>query len=293
MYCTNPNYFTGVGFTPCGKCTACRINKKKEWSDRIQIESLSHPYNYFITLTYSPENYPVDESLHKEDLKLFFKRLGYYCGKVPQFFAVGEYGDTTERAHYHCALFCDKDEFENIRKAWTLGRVGIDSLTTGRCRYIAGYCVKKLTKSDDIRLNGRSPEFFMSSRRPALGYQMLFDMLYRMSTDVSFKKIMLSHIFPPSSIKLGGKYIRLPRYIRDKLKPLYECNYDEQQAFIAQKRAKDRIILEKITETLSQLCLEYGIEDSKENRVFILKKKLAERDAMNKKAYNIKQRKIL
>lgn len=293
MYCTNPNYFTGVGFTPCGKCTACRINKKKEWSDRIQIESLYHPYNYFVTLTYSPENYPSDESLHKEDLKRFFKRLGYYCGKVPQMFAVGEYGDTTQRAHYHCALFCDKDEFENIQKAWTLGRISIDSLTPGRCRYIAGYCVKKLTKADDERLDGRFPEFFMASRRPALGYQLLYEVVTKMATDENFRKHMLSHVFPPASVKLGRKYIRMPRYVRDKLQPIYAENYERQEVYKAEKSAQNRAILDQIAATLSGMLLEQGLSCTRENFIALRDRLRGERDAANSKAYNIRQRKIL
>ena len=190
MFCTNPGYITGTGFIPCGKCLACKIAKKKEWSDRLIIESHYHPFNYFVTLTYAPEFYPTDESLDPNVLKKFLKRLGYYCGKVPQYFACGEYGDEdyTERAHYHLAIFSDEDIFDKILQSWEFGNVDIKPLKPERCRYICGYVVKKMTKSDDPRLDGRHPEFFSNSRRPALGFGFLYDFLVRFSMDESFRQ---------------------------------------------------------------------------------------------------------
>lgn len=40
---------------PCGQCTFCRINSKREWIARLLLEAASHPYNQFWTLTYEPE----------------------------------------------------------------------------------------------------------------------------------------------------------------------------------------------------------------------------------------------
>ena len=44
---------------PCGQCTFCRINSKREWISRLLLEAASHPVNQFWTLTYEEENLPT------------------------------------------------------------------------------------------------------------------------------------------------------------------------------------------------------------------------------------------
>lgn len=252
--CSNPNYICGIGFTACGKCPGCLANKRKEWSDRLIIESRYHMYNYFVTLTYSPENLPDDESVHKDDVRKYLKRLRYFAGFLPRHFGCGEYGDESARPHYHICVFSDSDVFDSILKSWNLGRVDVEALTPGRCKYCAGYVVKKMTKDDDPRLLGRNPEFWFGSRRPALGFDLLFELLDKMATDDAFYSMMLTHVYPPCSVKIGGKWVRLPRYIRDKLKILYRFENETQQAiFRSHKRDRDRAILEQIKANLSDV----------------------------------------
>lgn len=298
MFCTNPGYITGIGFVPCGKCLACKIAKKKEWSDRLIIESHYHEHNYFVTLTYAPEHYPEDESLDPEVLKKFIKRLGYYCGKVPQYFACGEYGDEdyTERAHYHLAIFSDKDIFNEILQSWDFGNVDIKPLVPERCKYICGYVVKKMNKLGDPRLDGRYPEFFSNSRRPALGYAFLYEFLDKFATDESFRQQMLTHAYPPYSIRIAGRNISLPRYIRDKLRGIYEINKELQILKKSEKRSRDTAVASKIYENLSRMYMSnFGDVDGKSFfDKFILpdyKKKLyKERESVNKKAYDKKHK---
>lgn len=130
MFCTAPNYFTHLGFVPCGKCEACKIARKKENADRLMLESRYHMFNYFVTLTYAPEFYPEDESLDPKVLRDYLKRLRERCGFMPRYFACGEYGDEdyTERAHYHLAIFSDKDIFNEILASWEFGNVDIKPL---------------------------------------------------------------------------------------------------------------------------------------------------------------------
>ena len=123
------------------------------------------------------------------------------------------------------------DDVNEILESWDFGRVGIERLEPGLCAYIAGYVAKKMNKPDDPRLNGREPEFRMCSRRPALGFNLLYELLERMSTDEQFKEVMFSHVFPPYSIKIGGRNILLPRYVRDKLRPLYGDVYELQEIY--------------------------------------------------------------
>lgn len=291
-YCTNPNYFTRFGFTACGKCPGCLKNKRKEWADRLKIEMRYHRYNYFVGLTYSPENYPADGSLDKKVAQKFKKRLAYYLGYQPRIFIVGEYGDDTERAHYHAAIFADSDCFEAIRKSWTFGNVDITHMTFERCNYISGYVVKKMTKSDDVRLDGRAPEFYLASTSPALGFGLLYEILERFISDEQFRDLVLTHIFPPSSLKMDGKWIRLPRYIRDKLKLLFRLyNYEEQKSFLKEKASRDKAIEKAISEVVLGLS-ELDKTTWSEIR-YVQRPKWQERERLQSKVDNMKKRRYL
>lgn len=248
-YCLNPNYFQRLGFTACGKCLNCLKNKRREWSDRLKIEMRYHRYNYFVGLSYAPEYYPEDGSLSKEEAQKYKKRLEYYSGYTARTFLVGEYGDETERAHYHVAVFADTDVFDAIRKAWKVGNVDIERLTSRRCNYISGYTVKKMDKADDERLDGRAPEFYLASRKPPLGYGLLYEILERFSVDEEFRRQLLTHIYPPHSLRLNGEWVRLPQYIRDKLRPLWKLyNEEKQSAYKKEKAANDRVLEAKISQ---------------------------------------------
>lgn len=113
---------------PCGRCAECRSAKRKEWSERLILESSLYPKNevYFVTLTYSDDYIgrckPSAVGLHSlnyDDFRTFcrkvrdvasgrFKlrafdvpessdRLRYFCGM--------EYGDRSYRPHAHVVLF--------------------------------------------------------------------------------------------------------------------------------------------------------------------------------------------
>lgn len=307
MYCTNPNYINGR-FTPCRHCKACEVAKKKEWADRLIIESTYWPYSYFVSMTYDPEHMPPDLSLIPKEMVDWKKRLGYYVGKVPQLYYCGEYGDEGDLPHYHAIVFCDSDQFYNILKSWTLGRISVEFCTPERCAYTTGYTTEKLDKPE--RTDGRHPEFHGASRKPPLGYRLLFDILEKMALDDGFRERILRHVYPPYSVQIGGKNIRLPPYIRDKLAPLWrEFNAEKQQAFIKQKKAESQVILEQIKKNLQAMHLLEEDENleftdlSGEQKVikkaprlnwkhfkFVSREIRDNLDARNRKAYNIRHR---
>lgn len=204
-------------------------------------------YNYFVTLTYSPEYLPSDESVDKQIVRKFLKRLRYYCGFMPRHFGCAEYGDESARPHYHLCIFSDKDIFNEIMQSWEFGRIEVDALTPGRCQYCAGYVLKKMTKPDDPRLYGRHPEFWFGSRKPGLGYDLLYELLDKLSSDSVFRNQVFTHSFVPSSLRIGGRYTRLPRYVRDKLKPLWRLyNEEKQEQARIEKKAQDREIFKAL-----------------------------------------------
>ena len=163
---------------PCGRCLPCRINKARTWQHRIMLETNSHDDSIFVTLTYSDDFLPItsrgDPTLVKTDLQKFFKRLRRRLNeKTIRYFAVGEYGDRTERPHYHTCIFGldpSLNTRSDIESAWSIkhnpiGHVHIGRVEKESARYIAGYTIKKLTDPNDERLQGRYPEFMLSSRK--------------------------------------------------------------------------------------------------------------------------------
>ena len=181
MKCTNPiTLFKNVdpakypaGLTvPCGKCLACRIQKRKEWSMRVLHELDAHDNAVFVTLTYNDDNLPEYSSLRKDDVQRFFKRLRKELslnGRKIRHFTCGEYGDETERPHYHSIIFgmslCDTDK-HLITWKWGLGHVHFGLAEPDSIQYVAQYIDKKysgplaVTEYDD---RNREPVFKLSS----------------------------------------------------------------------------------------------------------------------------------
>lgn len=154
----------------------CRIKKRRTWTARIVLESECHEENAFVTLTYSDDTRPGQ--LVPADLRGFLKRLRFYLaqqGRRFRYFAVGEYGERTDREHYHLMLFgCGLADEALISRAWSINGKPIGLIHVGTCtkdsaQYVAGYTTKKMTSADDPRLDGRHPEFARMSRRPGLG----------------------------------------------------------------------------------------------------------------------------
>ena len=190
MKCTSPfkKEIDGVVYTlPCGQCMSCRLNHARMWSIRISHEASTHLHNVFLTLTYDDEHLPVDNSVHKRDLQLFFKRLRKSLGTKIRYFACGEYGDKFGRPHYHaivfglsadCAVFRNK-KFDRKTQGyycdmpcWDKGFVHIGSVTVDSANYVAGYVTKKLkgkNAKDYYLQKGIEPEFVLMSRRPGIG----------------------------------------------------------------------------------------------------------------------------
>lgn len=156
------------------------------WSHRLILESLSHNSVSFLTLTYA--ELPPLGSLLPRDLTLFLKRLRWRWQMPLRYYAVGEYGSLTERPHYHLVLYgypnCSNGRTRHtrsvyccpscdlVREEWSLGFIDLGEFNEQSAAYVAGYVTKKMTSSEDIRLDGRHPEFARMSRRPGLGFAM-------------------------------------------------------------------------------------------------------------------------
>lgn len=115
---SSPQFFSGE-MVRCGKCLGCRMDYSKEWANRCVLELQYHKSAYFVTITYDQDHVPVSYysdpdtgeaqpvlTLCKSDFQAFIKRLRKRV--EPQrirYFAAGEYGEKTQRPHYHAIIF--------------------------------------------------------------------------------------------------------------------------------------------------------------------------------------------
>lgn len=229
--CRFPFVKDGTGHG-CGQCVPCRINRRRTWAARMMWESKLSKVNSFATLTYSEEMLP-GPSLVPRDLQLWLKRLRYAIEPDRfRFFAVGEYGDISERPHFHVALFgfppCvfGRSRFPKsgnggccpfcdvIRDTWSFGHVVLGTLTFESANYIAQYVTKKMTKADDERLSGRHPEFSRMSMRQGIGAGYASALAGGM-LQAGFAE---RDVDVPESLRVGSRPVPLGRFMRQKLR---------------------------------------------------------------------------
>lgn len=230
MRCRNP-FMNGGQAHGCGQCLPCRLYRRRVWTHRILLEASLQADNCFVTLTYSDEHLPEGGTLVLSDMQKFIKRLRKAVEpKKFRMFYVGEYGDKTERPHYHMVLFglpscqwgvsrygktrknccsiCDL-----IRDTWGLGNIQVGTLNDHSAQYVAGYTVKKMTAKDDARLNGRFPEFARMSNRPGIGAFFM---------DEVASTLMMLNVDDqpdvPDRLAHGTKQMPLGRYLRQQLR---------------------------------------------------------------------------
>lgn len=216
MLCKKP-YTEGVMCYGCGQCMPCRINKSREWTGRILLESYEHPFNTFLTLTYDEENCPHE--LDKAELSAFFKRLRSELpvGQKIRYYAVGEYGDETGRPHYHAIVFgLSPVQTVVVGKAWPHGFVQLAFVTPRSINYVASY-VKKLR---DPHEEGRAPGFAIMSRRPGVGIgpdNKVLDRFFRSYHTVAGKAALKKSHWIEERFRTGGKKYPLGRLLKNKL----------------------------------------------------------------------------
>lgn len=218
---------------PCGKCLACRINRRSEWSLRMQLESSYWDSSTFLTLTYNDEFLPwqlccADDSpfwsptLVKRDYQLFMKRFRKRFGKPLKYYACGEYGGQTFRPHYHSILFGVNPvaDYDLIKECWPSGNIMCLPVKAGSFNYVAGYVVDKLDGVlEQDAYYGCQPPFSLCSQ--GLGFDFL--------SDADIEKMLLDC----EIVTCDGKHHSIPRYFLKKIP------YDKVSAFIRSVERSD------------------------------------------------------
>lgn len=207
-YCISPIYLRKQNnFVPCGKCGNCVYRKISDYTLRLKVEWRHSRRCYFVTLTYAKNPFNID----KEDVQRYFKRLRK-LGFSFSYFALGDYGDTFGRPHYHVVFFA-KGIFDVslLWDTWESGRVGggrgfvdIRPVTFGRLAYVVSYGF--LAKVSWQKEDKRTPPFFLMSKRPALGSQ------YLTRSMIKYHRLNDLWYFPDHGFKKA-----LPRFFRDKI----------------------------------------------------------------------------
>lgn len=219
MLCTRP-FVRGLAAYGCGQCLPCRINRRRLWSSRMQLEASKHPASSFVTLTYDQEHHPSDGSLRPKDLTLWLKRLRKVRGPF-RYFAVGEYGDRTWRPHYHAALFgVNPLEQDQILTTWSMGHCLTLPLTPASCSYVAGYVAKKMTRKADMPRPELVPEFARMSLRPGIGAPSMDDVARVLNSQAGAAAVArLGDV--PTTLQCGRTSMPLGRYLSNRLRAAY------------------------------------------------------------------------
>jgi len=203
------------------------------------LEAAKHEASAFVTLTYSDDFCPPDGSLRPKEAQDWLKRFRRAVAPVRvRFYLVGEYGEQSQRPHYHAALFgvsgcayllrdaaerarCQCSPCVLLRNSWGRGKTDNAFLEPESAAYLAGYVTKKLTNGHDPVavefLKGRHPEFARMSLKPGIGASAMDDVADLLTTDFGCE-VLGREYDVPAVLTHGKKTMPLGRYLKGKLR---------------------------------------------------------------------------
>lgn len=211
---------------PCGKCPVCKRNRINQWVFRLQQESKVSYSAHFVTLTYNTDHIPISKrgfkTLCKKDFQKYMKRLrklnkkrwirnGFVDPKEHKklrYYAVGEYGSSTWRPHYHAIVF--NADISDLEMAWRIsgreiGSIHVGQVTPASIAYTAKY-IDKEKKVPVHRNDDRQKEFSLMSK--GLGKNYLTKQM------VKYHKDDISRNYV---VKEDGLKVPMPRYYKEKI----------------------------------------------------------------------------
>lgn len=170
--CIRPNRLPNGVEVACRKCWQCIENRVNDWVGRCIAETETARAASSITLTYGrdadgKEDHERAAVLTYSDVQKYVKLLrrhGYPC----RYFAVGEYGSTKGRAHWHVMLFWQgpvpphTTEERFLERHWPHGWSYWEQPTPAAIRYVCKYIMKDMGQEE------RQGHLAMS-KKPPLG----------------------------------------------------------------------------------------------------------------------------
>lgn len=211
-------------------------------------EKQLHDAAWFVTLTYRDQELPENGSLRPQDFRRFVKALrrDYPAGAV-RFFGCGEYGERSQRPHYHAVLygphFLDRHFLRStssgdvwrspaLESYWPHGHSELGTVTAASTAYVAGYVRKKVSRrvNEDayLRVDDHTgelveihQEFTRMSLRPAIGRRWI--------------ERYWQDVYPRDFVVVGGKQYKPPRYY-DKW---MDDNHPEIMMRVREKRIEE------------------------------------------------------
>lgn len=191
------------------------------------LEAFKHPQNCFVTLTYSDEHLPKGGTLVKKHYQAFLDRLRKRILPFTfRYYICGEYGEKSQRPHYHAALFgIGPEDAETIDQSWGLGFSHVGDLTHDSAQYIAGYVTKKMNhpaskctpKCTHPPLASRLPEFSRMSLKPGIGAPAVPDIADVLTSPAGCDALARVGDVP-HHLLLEKKQLPLGKYLRGKLR---------------------------------------------------------------------------
>lgn len=196
--------------------------------------------NCWLCLTYDDEHLPQNGSLDPGQLQRFMKRIRRRYSASVRFYGVGEYGERTERPHYHIGLF-GVDVKDDLRvsmitkggrrlyrhPSWKLGNVDYAKMGLESARYMANYVTKRwcslgaaglrFIDPDTGEITDRHPEFSRMSLRPGIGAMGADKIGAFFLTDTGKRVIELDGDVK-SVVRTDGKLFGLGRYLKARVR---------------------------------------------------------------------------
>lgn len=146
-------------YVRCGKCVNCLKQKRREWLLRLSYHLRFQTFpSYFVTLTYNDDSLPIN-GVMKKDCQDFFKRLRHSSSVPFSYFLVSEYGEHTQRPHYHFILFNYSADPARIEESWKNGNIFVGDVTDASINYCAKYFITK-----QIAPSGMNENFSLISK---------------------------------------------------------------------------------------------------------------------------------
>lgn len=220
-----------VRIVSCGKCLACLQKKRWDWFVRVSQEMKNYKSAYFVTLTYSDENLVYGwwmPTLCKRDIQLFIKKARKRQYKRSfRYIAVGEYGPSTNRPHYHLIIFADeslKEMSKIIEHSWDKGFTKVAKSNPKTINYVL-----KDMMHGPVHAEDRQEQFYLFSKNPGIGFNYIND------------EIKKFHINNGDDLHINGRRHKLPKYYVQKIWTDKELRQKRSEKIMAdyKKRQKE------------------------------------------------------